>query len=101
MIPMFSQVLDGLDREDSGQQGGDVPATQLTHWSVPWWSVLENQLGSSLLQLMENETKVMPRMNMISTVRMDRTANTEMIVARAEGPTQPNAEAKPAVGSMP
>ena len=58
-----------------------MPAIQVTRCGVPWRSVLENQPGSSPSRLMENQTRVTPSRNVSITVRMDRTANTEMIVA--------------------
>ena len=49
---------------------------------------------------MENQTRVTPRRKVSITVRMDSTANTEMMVAMTGRPTLVKAEAKPALGSM-
>ena len=77
-----------------------TPAIQVTRCGVPCRSVLANQPGSSPSRLIENQTRVTPRRKVSITVRMDRTAKTEMIVAITGSPTPLKAEAKPALGSM-
>ncbi|CAH0310269.1 hypothetical protein SRABI128_04486 [Microbacterium sp. Bi128] len=77
-----------------------TPAIQVTRWGVPFRSVFENQPGSRPSRLIENQTRVTPRRKVSITVRMDRTANTEMIVAITGRPTLLKAEAKPALGSI-
>ena len=77
-----------------------IPPIQVTRCGVPCRSVAENHFGSSPSRLIENQTRVTPSRKVSITVRMEITANAEMMVAITGSPTAWNATAKAASGSI-
>ena len=99
-MPMLVRSATALIGNTPASKGGADPGDPGDALRVPCWSVLANQPGSRPSRLMENQTRVTPRRKVSITVRMESTANTEMMVAMTGRPTPVKAEAKPAFGSM-
>src|SRR3712207_4083236 len=99
-MPMLVRSATARIGKTPASTAEDTPASQVTARGGAPQSNLAEQVGSKRSRLMENHTRVTPSRKVSMTVRIERTAKTEMMVAIADRPTLLNADAKPAVGSM-